>query len=92
MYYARLVIEINGKQVEIDARTSDAIALAIRAKVPMFVKEDVLERASIIPDEDIQHQLQQPEEEPRDISDDKLSAFADFVNSLDLDLDDDDDK
>ncbi len=92
VYYARLVIEINGKQVEIDARTSDAIALAIRAKVPMFVKEDVLERASIIPDEDIQHQLQQPEEEPRDISDDKLSAFADFVNSLDLDLDDDDDK
>jgi bifunctional DNase/RNase len=92
VYYARLVIEVNGKQVEIDSRSSDAIALAIRAKVPMFVMEDVFERASIVPDEDIQHQLQQPEEEPRTISDDKLSAFADFVNSLDLDLEDDDDK
>lgn len=89
LYYARLVIEVNGKQVEIDARSSDAIALAIRAKVPMFVVEDVLDRASIVPDEDIQDQLQQ-EEEPRDVNVDKLSAFADFVNSLDLDLDDDD--
>lgn len=91
LYYARLVIEVNGNQVEIDARSSDAIALAIRAKVPMFVAEEVLERASIVPDEDIQDQLQQ-DEEPRNIGEDKLSAFADFVNSLDLDLDDDDDK
>jgi bifunctional DNase/RNase len=91
LYYARLVIEINGNQVEIDCRSSDAIALAIRAKVPIFVMEDVLERASIVPDEDIQDQLQQ-DEEPREVGVDKLSAFADFVNSLDLDLDDDDDK
>jgi bifunctional DNase/RNase len=88
VYYSRLVVEINGRQVEIDSRSSDAIALAVRAKVPIFVSEAVLERAAIRPDEDVQNQL---EEEPREVNEDKLSAFADFVNSLDLDLDEDED-
>ncbi len=86
VYYARLVVDMDGRQVEIDSRSSDAIALAVRAKVPIFVSEAVLERAGIRPDEDVQNQI---EDEPREMGEDKLSAFADFVNSLDLDLDED---
>ena len=92
VYYARLVVEINGRQVEIDSRSSDAIALAVRVKVPIFVDERVMERAGIEPDEDVENEVMNENGEGEDapVDDKKLSAFADFVNSLDIDLDEDD--
>ena len=42
-YYAKLRIRIDGEMVEVDARPSDAIALAVTAKVPIYVSEDVLD-------------------------------------------------
>src|SRR5436853_2511281 len=47
VYYARIVLDVAGRHVEIDARPSDAIALAVRAKTPIFVEESVLERAGV---------------------------------------------
>ena len=41
-YYAKLRIRMNGEMVEVDSRPSDAIALAVTAKVPIYVAEDVL--------------------------------------------------
>lgn len=46
-YYARLHVSVNGNCMEIDARPSDAIALALRAKAPIYMAEYVLENASI---------------------------------------------
>jgi len=91
VYYARLVVEINGRQVEIDSRSSDAIALAVRVKVPIFVDERVMEKAGIEPDEDVENEVMAENGEGEDapVDDKKLSAFADFVNSLDIDLDED---
>jgi hypothetical protein len=60
--------------MEIDSRPSDAMALAVRAEVPIFVDEEVMDKASITPEDD------QDGEEIED-----LSAFRDFVNTLDLD-------
>lgn len=97
VYYARIVIEIDGKQIEVDSRSSDAIALGVRVKVPIFVAENVMRRAGFKPDEDIEQEVISGSDEPADETEDenvdetKLSAFADFVNSLDLDLDEDDD-
>lgn len=54
IYYARIVIEINGEQREIDARPSDAVALAVRTKSPIFVGEAVMERSGVEPDEEIE--------------------------------------
>ncbi len=73
-FYARLVLDNNGRPLEIDARPSDSIALAVRAKAPIFVAEAVMEKAAIMPDEGIG-------------SSDKetLSVFRDFVETLDLD-------
>lgn len=86
VYYARIVIDVDGRQVEIDSRPSDAIALAVRAKVPIFVQDVVMERHSIEPEEDVERHLSNAKE---DLSEDRLSAFKDFVNTLDLDdLDD----
>lgn len=47
-YYAKLVIEHNGKNIFIDARPSDAIALALRFQAPIFVEEHVIEKAGMI--------------------------------------------
>jgi hypothetical protein len=95
VYYARIVIEVNGKQLEIDSRSSDAIALAVRVKVPIFVAENVMSRAAIEPDEDVEQEVVAGSDEPtteETIDERRLSAFADFVNSLDIDLDEDEER
>jgi len=88
VYYARIVVDVNGKELEIDSRPSDALALAVRVKAPIFVVDAVMERAAIEPEEDVERSAPPPNAE---VADDRLSAFKDFVNSLDLDeLDDED--
>ncbi|MFQ5811778.1 MAG: bifunctional nuclease family protein [Anaerolineae bacterium] len=74
-FYARIVLDNNGRPLEIDSRPSDSIALAVRAKAPIFVAEEVMDRASIMPEEGMG-----PSDE------DELSAFRDFVDTLDLDV------
>jgi uncharacterized protein len=89
VYYARIVVDVAGRQVEIDSRPSDAIALAVRAKVPIFVAELVMDKASIEPDEDVEGEPTGGKDE--EVEPGRLSAFQDFVNTLDLeDLDDED--
>ena len=44
-YFARIVMEIEGKESEIDARPSDSVALALRFKAPIFVAEKVMQAA-----------------------------------------------
>ena len=53
-FYARIVINQRGQTVEIDARPSDAIALAVRTEVPIYVESNVLEEAGVFFDEDDQ--------------------------------------
>jgi bifunctional DNase/RNase len=87
-FYARVILDVNGDSMEIDSRPSDAIALAVRAKVPIFADEGVLDRAGVLLDKDGE-QVEagrtetnapiQPEELER------MSAFKDFIESLDLD-------
>lgn len=48
-YYAQLVIDLSSLNIEIDARPSDAIALAIRAQAPIYVSDSVMDSASFIP-------------------------------------------
>lgn len=53
-YHARIHLERDGVQVEVDARPSDALALAVRAEVQIFAAEEVLAQAALNadPDED----------------------------------------
>lgn len=46
-YYALISLKLNGNQSDIDARPSDAIALALRMHAPIFVEEDVMNKASV---------------------------------------------
>ena len=74
-FYAQITVNLDGRRVEIDSRPSDAIALAVRANVPLFVEEDVMAQAGITPETDI----------TEDTDDESLSAFRDFIDSLNLD-------
>src|SRR5438067_606138 len=47
-FFAKLIVDAGGRHVEVDARPSDAIALAIRAKVPIYVDESVFEQAGLV--------------------------------------------
>ncbi len=53
-YHARIHLERDGVQVEVDARPSDALALAVRAEVPIYAADEVLAQAGLAadPDED----------------------------------------
>jgi uncharacterized protein len=54
IFYAKLVCAGEGKTAEIDARTSDAIALAVRFNCPIFTYEFILSSAGIILDDDLE--------------------------------------
>jgi bifunctional DNase/RNase len=85
-FFAKLVVRQGARQIEIDARSSDAIALAVRVHVPIYVDETVLDQAATTPDEEVQNEAAQSPAEP---SEDRLSVFKDYIDSLNLDdLDD----
>ncbi|RMG91683.1 MAG: bifunctional nuclease family protein [Chloroflexi bacterium] len=81
VFHASLFIDVNGTMHEIDCRSSDAIALAVRVKVPIFVDEEVMDEAGIVPEPDIQETAESDE----DTDTDKLDVFSDFVDTLDFD-------
>jgi uncharacterized protein len=51
-FYAKIVLEVSGFSQEIDARPSDAIALAVRAQAPIYVSETVMEAAAFVPSDE----------------------------------------
>ncbi len=88
VYYARIVLESNGSGVEIDSRPSDAIALAVRAKVPILVDETVMDRSGVrLGDDDETGDDEVPSRmvSSSTIDEDSLSAYRDFIDTLDLD-------
>lgn len=98
IFFARIKLEHGGQTLEVDARPSDAIALAVRTNARILVDETVMDRASVTLGEDADETVSaleaEPEggaepakaEKPRSTADDeRLSVFRDFINSLDLD-------
>ena len=92
-FYAKVVFNVDGKEIEVDSRPSDALALAVRAGVPIYVEESVLDKAGIILDSGTGKPVFE-ESEGDDGKEGKLSdkeikkrmpAFYDFINTLDLD-------
>ena len=82
VYYARIVLDADGRHVEIDARPSDAIALAVRAKTPIYVEDSILERAGVTLEPE---ETDKPASKSDDEDDtDNLDAYRDFINSLDV--------
>jgi len=81
-FYARIVLDTDGHRLEIDSRPSDAIALAVRVNVPIFAEESVLDKAGVTMGADgLQAGKRDLDEEELK----RLSAFTDFIQTLDLD-------
>ena len=97
VFFGNLVVETNGQTLNIDSRPSDALALAVRAHVPILISREVMDSAAILPDKDLQQQQekessaplaalppqpQTPAEEADSVQ--RLSVFEDFLQNLDL--------
>lgn len=81
IFYARILMDVDGRHVEIDSRSSDAIALAVRLKAPIFVAEKVLDSASVV--------LNNGGDEPATPTESRtpaynLDVYRDFIQSLDI--------
>jgi len=92
-FFAKIVLNVDGGQLEVDSRPSDALALAVRAEVPIYAEETVLDKASILLDKETGKPVREEVEESgaggkgRKVSEEemrKMSAFYDFINTLDL--------
>ena len=76
-FFARIVVNLDKRQIELDSRPSDAIALAVRLQIPIYVAEDVMDKASIRPSQNA--------ESAAPAEDEKLDAFRDLIEDLDMD-------
>lgn len=92
-FYGNVVLDVNGQEINIDSRPSDALNLAVRADVPIFVAKEVMDAAGIIPEED---EIREGEDEGTEVSSgssqERLSVFEDFIDQLNLDDEDEDEE
>lgn len=73
-FHAEITLEVDGREMVIDSRPSDAMALAVRTDVPIYVAEEVMEEAGIRPEQHIGEEGEHGD-----------SAFEEFLDSLDID-------
>jgi uncharacterized protein len=96
IFFGSIVAEVDGREVNVDSRPSDAIALSVRAHVPILVHHTVMEEAGIIPEQDMPEDGETPEKtEPAPLSEEgteRLSVFEDFLEKLEFDKPEDKDK
>ena len=93
-FFGNIVAETDGRTLNIDSRPSDALAIAVRAHVPIMVARSVMDTAGIIPEEDIREKENGIGEQLTDTeleeTEERLSIFEDFLDGLDTeDVDDD---
>jgi len=96
IYYGNIVADVDGTEIDIDSRPSDAIAVAVRAHVPILVHPKVMDAAGIVPEEDMpEGAAPEQKDSPTPLSDEgtkRLNVFKDFIDKLDIDNLDDKDK
>lgn len=82
-FYAKIVLEVSGLTNEVDARPSDAIALAVRARSPIYVAESVMEAAAFIPTEESESEVKQHEpKEQEEVPKTKEAQLASLQDKL----------
>jgi bifunctional DNase/RNase len=98
IFYGSIIAELNGREIHVDSRPSDAIALSVRAHVPILVHPSVMEEAGIVPEQDMPEGEATEESEKSETaplpeeSSERLSVFEDFLEKLDFDKPEDDSK
>jgi uncharacterized protein len=87
-FYGNIVAEVDGRKLSIDSRPSDALAIAVRTHVPIYVAQTVMDAAGITPEEDLQVEGEEKaasESGPPGEGEERLSVFEDFLEGLNMD-------
>ena len=91
-FFAKIALRVDGHEIEVDSRPSDALALAVRVEVPIYVDESVMDKAGILLDKETGKPLfddsEKIDKEGKKISDEELKnlgAFRDFIDTIDWD-------
>jgi bifunctional DNase/RNase len=85
VFYGEIIINVAQERIEVDCRPSDAVALAVRAEVPIFAEDKVLDIAGITIEST--KDKTEPQEKKKTITEEelkRLSAFTDFVEELNM--------
>ncbi len=69
-FFASITLSVNGREMEIDSRPSDAIALAVRSGAPIFAAEDVIAESAI----EFEHNMEE--------SEDVVERFKEFLDEV----------
>ena len=69
-FYAEVTLQLNGREIGIDSRPSDALALAVRTGAPIFAAEDVISESAI----EFEHEVEDTEE--------VVEKFKDFLDNV----------
>ena len=87
-FYAKILVDYNNTIIEIDSRPSDAIALAVRTNAPIYAEDDVVDRAGVNLDAEVEEAKEvSNNSQQTPVNEDELkslSAFTDFIDTLDL--------
>lgn len=81
IFFSQLIFDMDGTEVLIDARTSDAISLALRFKSPIYIKKSILDNAGIVLEEEMDESPARPFD---DIPPAGAMPFKDNFNHLSL--------
>ncbi len=93
IFYGNIVADVGGYETKVDSRPSDAIALAVRAHVPILVDDAVMQSAGITPEANVEStggSSSRPKPSVSlppvgEVNSERLSVFEDFLGKLDLD-------
>ena len=87
-FYAKILVDYNNTIIEIDSRPSDAIALAVRTNAPIYAEDDVVDKAAVNLDAEVEEAKEvSNNSQQTPVNEDELkslSAFTDFIDTLDL--------
>ncbi|HPE78254.1 MAG TPA: bifunctional nuclease family protein [Draconibacterium sp.] len=78
IFYSELLCEMNGKEIKIDSRTSDAVALALRFRCPIYTTEEILKKSGIILDLENEDSPVKNISENDDFTDPDVSTYAQY--------------
>jgi bifunctional DNase/RNase len=78
IFYSELLCEMNGKEINIDSRTSDAVALALRFRCPIYTTEEILKKSGIILDLENEDSPVRNISNRDEISDSDVSTYAQY--------------
>ena len=79
IFYSELLCEMNGKEIRIDSRTSDAVALALRFRCPIYTTEEILKKSGIILDLEDEESPVRNYQDKEDFGESEVSTYSQYT-------------